>query len=230
MAKSSRPNNSSTPLTELRRAIVRGAFRDGQPLRQDELAERFGTSTIPVREALRELSGEGLVQSLPNRGFVVSELNAAEMRELCAIRVVLETYVIRMAIPNLTSRDFSAAKRILDESDRDTDHLNTWAERNWEFHSVLYRAADRPILMGFIERANQQVERYLRAHVALLDYRVDGQSEHRALLAACRRRDVELATRLLTEHIASVEALLAPFLEQREPRVDTTRPASGKTR
>jgi DNA-binding GntR family transcriptional regulator len=205
-----------SPVAAIRTAIARGAFREGEALRQDDLAERYGTSTIPVREALRQLEGEGLVSFLPNRGFIVATLSAAEIRELCENRVLLETHALRLAIPNLDRFTLTRAAQILDASDRDTNYVQTWSDRNWEFHSTLYCASNRPLLLGMIERIHVQVERYLRAHVTLANYRDNGQREHRAILRACRRKDVEAAVACLRSHILDVADVLCPMLEQRE--------------
>ncbi len=200
----------------IRKEIVRGVFRGGQALRQDDLAATYGTSAIPVREALRQLEGEGLVTFLPNRGVIVVELSAAELRELCEIRVVLESEALRLAMPHLDSATIAKAAEILDASDTDPNFLETWSERNWAFHATLYAAANRPHLLAMIERLNVQVERYLYAHVSLLHYRKQGQDEHRALLRACKRKDEARAVAILTEHIASVATLLEPYLAQRD--------------
>ncbi len=204
------------PVAAIRSSIASGAFREGEPLRQDDLAERYGTSTIPVREALRQLEGEGLVRFLPNRGFVVAALSAAEIRELCENRVLLESQALAFAIPNLSRVSLSRAAQILDASDQDTNYVLTWGDRNWDFHSTLYAASNRPLLLGMIERMHVQVDRYLRAHVTLANYRDQGQREHRAILRACRRKDVETAVACLRSHILDVADVLCPILEQRE--------------
>ena len=199
---------------EIRKAIVRGVFRGGQPLRQDVLAATYGTSAIPVREALRQLEGEGLVTFLPNRGVVVTELSAAEVRELCEIRILNETEILRLAIPHLDAFTLAKASQILDAVDNDEQFLDTWCDSNWAFHATLYRAANRPQLLALIERLHVKIERYLYAHVALVHYEEQGAKEHRALLRACKRKDVKRAVTALTAHIANVATLLEPYLEQ----------------
>ena len=87
-----RRRTSSTMVADvLREAIMCGTLKGGQALRQDELANRFGLSRIPVREALRQLEGEGLVTVQPHCGTIVSQISGAELQELCEIRVALET-------------------------------------------------------------------------------------------------------------------------------------------
>src|SRR5919204_6551984 len=107
----------------LRDAIMRGVLKGGQPLRQDELAAQFGLSRIPVREALRQLEGEGLVTVNPHRGAVVSTLSSDELQEVCEIRSALETMALRLAIPHLDEEALARAEAILVETDRETDVL-----------------------------------------------------------------------------------------------------------
>ena len=203
---------------DLRSAIIRGQFADGQPLRQDEIAKAFGTSKIPVREALRQLEGEGLVDSIPNRGIVVSKMSEAELNEICEIRIDLETRALRLAIPRLDTATLKAAENILDATERDPDYLSTWSGRNWAFHNTLYAPAERPLLLRMIEDLHRKTERYLQMHVSMFQYRDRGQAEHRAILDACKRRDSAAAVRLLKAHITDVATMLAPHLMQRDVR------------
>lgn len=200
----------------LRAAIVSGELRSGEALRQDELAARFGTSKIPVREALQRLEGEGLVKSIPNRGVFVSELSVAELREICEIRVDLETRALRLAIPKIDKARIAQAKQVLDEAEGDGDRFfSAWSARNWRFHRTLYEAAERPRLLALIESLHAQTERYLQLHVALLNYRRTGEREHRELLRLVARGQTREAATALREHIGSVYTLLEPLLERR---------------
>src|SRR5205814_976562 len=82
----------------IRDAIYRNELRPGQQLQQEELAVKFGISRIPVRDALRQLQGEGLVELYPNRGAFVSNPGLEELREVFGLRVLLESYALRMAV------------------------------------------------------------------------------------------------------------------------------------
>lgn len=201
---------------EIRNTIVKGHFASGQPLRQDEIAKMFGTSKIPVREALRQLEGEGLVVSIPNRGLTVSPMSAAELNEICEIRVDLELRAIRLAIPLMTQATISAAEKILDDAERDPNYLEHWSASNWAFHETLYAPIERPLLLKLIEDLHVKTERYLQVHVSMFQYREIGQAEHRAILAACAKKDVAAAARLLRTHINDVGQMLQPYLRQRE--------------
>jgi DNA-binding GntR family transcriptional regulator len=196
----------------LRDAIMRGLLRGGQPLRQDQLSAQFGLSRIPVREALRQLEGEGLVTVIPHRGAVVSELSLGELQQICEIRIALETTALRLAIPNLDENHLEQAAAILRATDAGTDVLEHWSMNNWLFHSALYSPARRPRLLSLIKQLHDHVDRYLRLHVSLLNYKAKGQDEHWRLLYACRSSDTALAVAILEQHIADVATLLAEYL------------------
>lgn len=203
----------------VRQAIIRGELHAGQPLRQADIAQKFGVSRIPVREALSLLEGQGWVTSTPHKGVVVSELSADDSRELTELRVLLECRALRLAIPNMTSATFAQAKKILDETE-DDEGSETWTERNWAFHSTLYAPANRPRLLSLLENLHALENRYLYMHVSIMNYRDQGQREHRALLAACRKRDAAAAEKILKKHITDVADMLDTFLRQRQATRD----------
>ena len=120
----------------LRLAISLGEFAPGFQLRQDELAERFGTSRIPVREALKQLEAQGFVTFLANRGAVVSDLSIDEVVELLEIRIALECHALRLSIPAMGEMDLDDANKILRSYDKEPDP-EKWGAFNWRFHETL---------------------------------------------------------------------------------------------
>ena len=106
---------ASMAVEALRERILRGDYPDGEPLRQDALADELGVSRIPVREALRQLEAEGLVTFSPHRGAVVSSLSLAEIEELFELRAEIECDLLRRAIPKTTKEQLDRATRSLDE-------------------------------------------------------------------------------------------------------------------
>lgn len=198
----------------IREAIVRGHLTPGQPLRQAEIAQRFGVSRIPVREALSQLEGEGWVSSIPHRGVVVTDLSAEDVRDLTEIRIDLESRALRLAIPNMNAALLKRAEAVLDTID-DEPTIDAWADYNLTFHCTLYEAANRPRLLTLIKNMHRLASRYLLVHVAILNYRDQGQKEHRAILAACAEGDAKKAERLLRRHITDVADMLEDYLRQR---------------
>lgn len=195
----------------LREAILRGIFQEGQSLRQDEIAAKFGVSRIPVREALKQLEGEGLVTLQRNRGATVAVLSPAEVEEICEIRAVLEPLAIEQAIPNLTESDLDTAEAILVATDDATDAAR-WSSLNWEFHATLYTPADRPRLLGLIKTLHVNTDRYVRIQLETMHYLERSQKEHYQLLQACRQRNLQAATTLLKHHITQAGEELVEYL------------------
>ena len=211
---------STTNITEqianaLRADILKGTLQSKQPLRQDEIATHFGVSKIPVREALNQLKAEGLVTLLPKRGAVVAELSAAEVDEIYAMRIALESLALRRAIPQLTVANLAQAEAILQTIEQENNAMR-WGALNWEFHALLYQPANLPRLMEAVRLLHINVARYLVIFLVDLAYQTTSQQEHRAILQACRQGQVENAVHLLEQHLQSAATQLAAFLQQKE--------------
>jgi DNA-binding GntR family transcriptional regulator len=205
---------SSTPdliASALREAIVRGIFKEGQSLRQDEIATQFGVSRIPVREALRQLEAEGLVKIHLNRGAIVSALTPKEAQEIFEISSALEVKAIQLAIPNLTASDLEKAHVILENTDK-TSETEILAKLNWEFHATLYQSAERPRLLTMIKTLHLNVERYVRLQMEHMDDLDRSQQEHYQLLKACQEHDTKAAVKLLTRHIDTTGKQVVAYL------------------
>src|SRR5436309_8197608 len=128
---------ASMTVEALRERILRGDYPEGEPLRQDALADELGVSRIPVREALRQLEAEGLVTFNPHRGAVVSSLSIDEIAELFELRAEIECDLIRRAIPNMTKEQLDRATDVLDEFEAalQAGEAARWGPLNWHFHA-----------------------------------------------------------------------------------------------
>lgn len=199
----------------LREAILTGVIAPGTPLRQEELAETFGVSRMPVREALRQLEARALAEFHPHRGAVVAEISAADGADIGAIRMALEPMALRLSLPGLTAADLAQAEDLIAEMDGEADP-GRMGELNRRFHMTLYARAGRPRLLALTEQHLLAADRYLRFQFAALGYLPRSQDEHRALLAACRAGDADEACRLVTEHVGQAAEQLAAFLKGRE--------------
>jgi len=197
----------------LRGAIIRGLLKEGQLLRQEDLAEQFGVSRLPIREALWQLSAEGLVELAPNRGAVVAALSADEIQEIYDIRIGLETTALRLAMPHLSPAMLGRAADALNALDR-ADDVARWSELNLAFHMALYAPSGRARLLGLIKTMYANTDRYLRIYLSLMGFQGRSQEEHRALLAACERHDLINAGRILVDHLEGASSVLATYLRQ----------------
>jgi DNA-binding GntR family transcriptional regulator len=214
-------------LDAIRDRILRGAYPEGEPLRQDAIAEEMGVSRIPIREALRQLEAEGLVSFSPHRGAVVSSLSLDEIDEVFELRADIESRLLRRAIPLLDEDSLARAAEVLVRYERAlrAHDVAEYGELNWQFHSTLYDAADRPVALGIIQRLHQQADRYLRMQLALTHGEHRANEEHRAILDAARKHDVRRGTALLREHILGAGRSLGDFLREHREAQQQQQPA-----
>lgn len=193
---------------KLRAMILSGEIGLGVQLKQEALARHFGVSRIPVREALKRLLAEGLVEHTPNAGSVVARKTVDELLEVLDIRIGLETRALALAIPNMRASDFKAARATMARYDA-SDHPPEWSDLNLEFHMHLYRPCRRPRLLRMIEDTVRGIDIHLRAQQSSKTGRKMPQVEHEDILAACIEGNVKRATSLLQQHIEHTQAVLA---------------------
>lgn len=204
----------------LREAIVSGQLVSGALLKQDDLAERFAVSKIPVREALKRLEAEGLVSFIRNKGAVVASMSTDEIWEYVEIRAMLEARAAELSAPLISDARLQQAQLALDAFGNERNPAN-WGRANWLLHSTLYADAQRPVLLAEIRSLYDKVERYVRALLAVTPELPKTQREHHAIIEAFAARDAERAATLTRAHVLDGGASLVKYLsEQRaEPRI-----------
>lgn len=203
----------------LKEAILTGALPGGTPLRQEDLATEFGLSRMPIREALRQLEAQALVDFYPHRGAVVTEISAAEGADNYAIRAALEPAALRLSVPNLTAADLSRAREIVHEMDAEAGQGTTGArlgELNRRFHMTLYSRAGRPRLLTLVDQHLAAADRFLRFHLAAMGRNHLSQEEHRGMIDACSAHDADEACAILSQHIETAARNLQAFFAPRE--------------
>ena len=188
----------------IRQKILSGAIKGGEPLRQAALAEELNVSRIPVREALLQLEAEGLVEFEAHKGATATRLSADQVTELFELRAMLETDLLRRAIPLLTDADLAAAETLrsqMADAYQQQDSAGSWSVLNTQFHLTLYRAAGRPLSFELVQQLLTTSDRYIRMHLMLAGGVQKADPEHSELLKLCRQRQTEAACTLLAQHI-----------------------------
>ena len=193
-------------LSSMREAILTAALPPGTRLRQEKLAELFGTSRIPVREALRALEYEGLVTSMPRRGFTVTELDADDIEEVYDLRILLESHAVRLAVPLLTDEDLQILEELYARMVAAPSGDDQLAARE-KFYSRLYSITGRPRLVAQISRLRQEIARSLRWPTLQ-----HAPEHHERFLEAIRAGDAEGAAALLASHYRRVAILIRRYL------------------
>lgn len=200
--------------TRLRTDIMTGRLRPGTFIRLDETAAQLGVSITPVREALRTLRGEGMVQLEPHRGHVVVPLTRGDIEDIFWLQATIAKELAKTASERITDAE-------IDELERLNDALATAVEHSapeevvateFAFHRAFNRAAGRIKLAWFL----LHVARYLPGEM----YASDAQwgsvavASHRELIAALRRRDVDAAVRLTSGEFTDAAARLIARLDE----------------
>jgi DNA-binding GntR family transcriptional regulator len=186
----------------LRASILSGELVPGERIRQEDMADQFGASRIPVREALRILVTDGLVKMVSNSGAWVSSLTQAECSEHYQMRERLEPLLLRYSLPHLTPRDVEKLSALTEEM-KHTDDMEAFMRLDRDFHWVTYSGATAHTLSDIIERLWNTTQPYRRVYLRIV--RIGGidvtHLEHELLVDAICRKDSEDAERILNGHI-----------------------------
>lgn len=201
----------------LREAILTGVLAEGDELNQVALAEHFGVSRVPVREALRQLAAEGLVGQEAHRRALVTTVSRQRLKELFDLRVLLETYMVRRAAGNLSPEQIQDIRAIAEEMDGLADH-DEWLRLNRRFHSAIYAASGATYTEQLVEQISARTTRYLWASSggAGVDRVEEAHAEHLAILDAISAGDAEAAATTLEAHIEGTRARIDRLLDQRD--------------
>lgn len=184
----------------LRDAILRNELTPGTRLRQNDVAQRFGVSTTPVREAFAQLQVEGLVRIDPHRGAVVFHPTTDDLRECYLIREELESLAVVHAVPNLTPNVVSELSGLISKM-RKVHRHDQWVEMNDAFHLRLYEASGMPRLCAMIGNLRDASSAYIYMFVARQGPSDRTDHEHQRILDACRAGDAQRAERAVRTHL-----------------------------
>lgn len=183
----------------LRELIMTGELQPGTPLRQRQLAGRFGVSATPVREALRRLESEGLITNDVHKGSIVAQ-SAGGLHEKVQIRAVLEGLAASLAAPKITSEHLAELRAYNDRllaAELSPSEVETINRR---FHFLIYEIADSPLLLSLM----RLLWKSFPGGPQVFRNRRDSYAEHDALLQALERHDGDEASRITQQHILGV--------------------------
>jgi len=208
----------------LRTAIIEGRLVPGARLTERELIEMTGVSRTVIREALRQLESEGVIETIPNKGPIVRKLTRDEAKDLYLIRSVLEGLAARMFVANATREDIAALKRALDETAiayRDGDPEIVLNAKN-RFYDILFRGAGSETLSSMIATLHARIWRW-RALGLGHPRRSRGRSKEavkglRDLLKAIERRDADEAEAIARLEVSNAAKEVMRILAEEEQR------------
>lgn len=220
--ETTKPQGAATPplAVAIRARILAGELAPGAQLRQEELATQLGVSKIPIREALRQLESEGLVEFKARRGAFVVELTEADILENLEIRIALETHALSLAIPHMTQEDLHQAEAILTQYQQ-SDNPQQWSLLNSRFHLCLYAPCRLPKLLDMIANIKARNNAFMRLKITQATGFSEPHKEHLALLEACKNKDVEQGVTLLKQHIAESQKQVVAYFRRQQMQAHT---------
>lgn len=203
---------------ELRRMILTGEFEPGEVLVEPRLAERFGTSKTPAREALHILAAEGLLTVLPKKGYLVQTMTQQDLQEVLDLRMLLEPHAAAEAA-RLRNEQAVARLRTILESQREVSQNDPLAAMRTarEFHRVIAQTAQNSRLEAQLLRSLDETARAhyvipdLQAHMSTAEELV----EHERIVEAIAQGDVTAAERAMRVHLRTIRAVTIGKLDRR---------------
>jgi DNA-binding GntR family transcriptional regulator len=191
---------------DIRRAIFQGKLNPGDRLREVEISKQMGVSRGPVREAIRMLEQEGLLVSLPYKETTVAEISGEEVRDvLNPIRLIIETYAIRKALPNIGERELERlASFVSDMKDgAEQSNLDKIVETDLAFHEYVLGLADMPGLLSTWTSIYNRIHLHFMIQGKAYEDLNDLWREHDKLLQAIRQGDPDTIEQAWAEHIGT---------------------------
>ena len=213
----------------LRSEILRGRMAPGTRLNQHSLADQLKVSRTPVREALRTLQAEGLVELTPHRSAIVVSLEQGDIAEIFDIRATLEARAAQLAAPHLTDETMAQLHEL---DDRMTHALEThddrWILLHREFHRTIYQASGWPRLCGLIEAQFNALGPYERLWAQLSGHDATKfRRGHQDVLQAAATRDPNVLATSLTEHTLRTPRELSLHISSRRASAQASGTVAG---
>lgn len=216
--------NDYKPLREvifntIREAIIIGELKPGERLMEVQLAEKMGVSRTPVREAIRKLELEGLVEMLPRKGARVANLSEKDIMDVLEVRSTLDGLASSLSALRITDDEIKELKHILAQfiTCVEKNNLQGSIRKDVEFHDVIYRSSRNDKLIQISNNLREQVQRY--RVIYMKDYSSSSElvKEHTEILDAISRRDPDAAMKVARLHIKKQEESIIRSVKKNKP-------------
>jgi DNA-binding GntR family transcriptional regulator len=200
----------SRVFNQLQNDILNGLYQQGDSLIETKLCEELGVSRTPIREALRQLELEGLVQSIPNKGAIVKGISPQDIQDIYTIRMLIEGLAARWAAEKITVEELKELTDVIELEEfytgkSDVDHLLQLDSR---FHDIIFRASKSKPLMHTLSTFHHYVQKARSVSLKSSGRAKEALEEHKAILQAITAHDAERAEKLTTEHVSKANTNL----------------------
>lgn len=201
----------------VREDILNGKYSNGDKIVEAKLAEELGVSRTPVREALKQLELDGLVESLPNRGVIVKGITDQDIVDIYTIRLATEAIAARWAVERMDDSELEQLKEIYDLMEFYTfkEDIEKTFELNTKFHETMYRATKS----RYLEHVLKDFQLFIKStrnESLKSEGRIDrALEEHKRILDAFMRRDADSAVDALVNHIINSRNNVSSLMEKK---------------
>lgn len=191
----------------LREAIIVGELKPGERLMEVQLAEKMGVSRTPVREAIRKLELEGLVEMLPRKGAHVADLSVKDIMDVLEVRATLDGLASSLSASRINDDEIKELRHLLDQfiSHVEKGNLQGSIKKDVEFHDVIYRSSRNEKLIQISNNLREQIQRFRVIYIKDYSSTKELVREHNAIYEAIAGRDPEAAMRAAQIHIRNQE-------------------------
>ena len=218
---------SSLAAEELERMIINGELQSGDRINESALAQMFGISRGPIREACRSLEKSGLVRVVTNRGVFVREMSVAQAAEIYDVRAHLFGLAGRLAANRATKRDLAELRAMVDEMERAKD-IDEYYPLNVAFHARLVDLSGNSRLAELYKSLSKELHLFRRRGLVQGESMASSNREHVRMIDALRNRDADLAEREMVRHIQAGKARLLKGAQEQISKVSKIRVRKGK--
>jgi len=191
----------------LRKAILTGELKPGERLMEIHLADKLGVSRTPIREAIRKLELEGLVTNLPRRGAMVAEISKEGLKDVLEVRRALDTFCAELACKRISEEEKTSLKEACKRFEEavTTNDKTVIAKADVEFHDIIIGATGNERLVAMVNNLAEQIYRYRFEYIKDESQHERRIMEHRVLMDAILKGDIEGAKKAAGEHIDNQE-------------------------
>ncbi|MFQ5586647.1 MAG: GntR family transcriptional regulator [Thermodesulfobacteriota bacterium] len=201
----------------VKEAVIKGRLKPGERVPEPELAERFGVSRTPIREAFRQLESEGFLTITPRKGAVVSPITDKDVREFYTIKSLLEGFAARSACPTFTDTEIKRMEALNEQMEKlaEKDDFKGFFKLDNQFHDIFLRACGNVKLCNLANSLAQQFERFRITSLSQPGRMKNSVKQHRNIISAFKKRNADLVDKLVRANAEQGgEVLVQKILEE----------------
>jgi len=206
---------------KLQQAVFSGKFKPGERITEKEIAKELGVSRTPVREALYRLASTGVIKIIPHRGFLISKWSSKEIKDVIELRIALEVFAIKLAIQRILPNEINELKTLIVEMEKvvKKDNMLKASYLNSLFHGKIVLASKNKELYEVMEPIKNKIYHFRIISIFTPSRLKESYKEHEGILNALISKNVELAQKLVSQHIQKVGSIIEKKLKEKEEEI-----------